>query len=57
MTRKDSGQGRKTVQNQIVSVTRTVRQNTIVRIKSSLSTFPPCLPGLALTDSIKNLPL
>jgi hypothetical protein len=56
-TWKDSGQGRKTVQNQILLVTITVRQNTIVRIKSSLSTFPPCLPGPALTDNIKNLPL
>ncbi|MFM5981393.1 MAG: hypothetical protein ACKO9I_12710 [Sphaerospermopsis kisseleviana] len=26
-------------------------------IKSSLSTFPPCLPSPALTDNIKNLPL
>jgi hypothetical protein len=51
------GQGRKTVQNQILLVTRTVRQNTIVRIKSSLSTFPPCLPSPPFTDNIKNLPL
>jgi hypothetical protein len=57
MTWKDSRQGRKTVQNQILLVTRTVRQNTIVRIKSSLSTFPPCLPGHPFTDNIKNLPL
>jgi hypothetical protein len=38
-------------------VTKIVRQKTIVRIKSSLSTFLPCLPGLAFTDHIKNLPL
>ncbi|MBD2132687.1 hypothetical protein H6F47_09680 [Sphaerospermopsis sp. FACHB-1094] len=47
MTWKDSGQGRKTVQNQMLLVTKKVRQNTVVRIKSSLSTFPPCLPGPA----------
>ncbi|MFM6066366.1 MAG: hypothetical protein ACKPBB_06115 [Sphaerospermopsis kisseleviana] len=41
------GQGRKTVQNQMLLVTKKVRQNTVVRIKSSLSTFPPCLPGPA----------
>ncbi|BAZ79273.1 hypothetical protein NIES73_05140 [Sphaerospermopsis kisseleviana NIES-73] len=52
MTWKDSEQGRKTLQNQILLITRTVRQNTIVRIKSSLSTFPPCLPGLPFTDNI-----
>jgi hypothetical protein len=57
MTWKDSGQGRKTLQNQIQLVTRTVRQNTIVLIKSSLSTFPPCLPSPVFTDNIKNLPL
>jgi hypothetical protein len=57
MTWKDSGQGRKTLQNQIQLVTRTDRQNTIVRIKSSLPTFPPCLPSPALTNNIKNLPL
>jgi hypothetical protein len=38
-------------------VTKIVRQKTIVRIKSSLSTFLPCFPGLAFTDHIKNLPL
>lgn len=32
-------------------------KKTIVRRKSSLSTFPPCLPSPALTDNIKNLPL
>ncbi len=55
-TRKDSGQGRKTVQNQMLLVTKKVRQNTVVRIKSSLSipsttlrTSLPCLPGPALT--------
>ncbi|WP_228051820.1 hypothetical protein, partial [Sphaerospermopsis aphanizomenoides] len=32
-------------------------KKTIVRRKSSLSTFPPCLPGPAFTDNIKNLPL
>ncbi|MBD2132305.1 hypothetical protein H6F47_07635 [Sphaerospermopsis sp. FACHB-1094] len=38
-------------------VTKIVRQKTIVRIKSSLSTFLPCLPSPASTDNIKNLPL
>ncbi len=57
MTWKDSGQGRKTVQNQMLLVTKKVRQNTVVRIKSSLSTIPPCLPSPAFTVNIKNLPL
>jgi len=29
----------------------------ILWIKSSLSTIPPCLPGLAFTENIKNLHL
>jgi hypothetical protein len=38
-------------------VTKNEAKQTMFSIKSSLSTFPPCLPSPASTDNIKNLPL